>query len=193
MSLVRQGLTFRIIDKAPHPLIAGRADGVQPRFLETLATWGLSKEVAEEGPIIERTAIYYNGKLLHHGRSHQSDSRYRGLHVITQGQIERIYVRDLLRHRVLVERNTTLKDFSVDPELSKTTSPNAYPVRGVIENSISGKLENIEAKYLVGSDGASSSIRKRLGIPFDGVSTNIYWGIMDCLFETDYPHAWIFG
>lgn len=92
-----------------------------------------------------------------------------------------------------MERNTTLKDFSVDPELSKTTSPNAYPVRGVIENSISGKLENIEAKYLVGSDGASSSIRKRLGIPFDGVSTNIYWGIMDCLFETDYPHAWIFG
>lgn len=94
---------------------------------------------------------------------------------------------------MLVERNTTLKEFVVDPELSKTASPHAYPVRAVIENSMSDKQENIEAKYLIGSDGASSSIRKRLGIPFDGVSTNIYWGIMDCVFETDYPHAGIFG
>ena len=36
-------------------------------------------------------------------------------------------------------------------------------------------------------------IRKKLDIPFDGVSTEIYWGIMDCVFETDYPHAWVFG
>jgi phenol 2-monooxygenase len=193
LSLVRQGLTFRIIDKATTPLIAGRADGVQPRFLEELATWGLATEVHEEGPLIERTAIYYDGKLLHHGRSHQSDSRYRGLHIITQGQIERIYVRDLLRHKMLVERNTTLKEFSVDPELAKLSSPSSYPVHGVIENSISGKKEVIEAKFLVGSDGASSSVRRRLKIPFDGISTDIYWGIMDCVFETDYPHAWIFG
>ncbi|KAL2858261.1 FAD binding domain-containing protein [Aspergillus pseudodeflectus] len=173
-------------------LIVG-ADGVQPRFLETLATWGLASEVQEEGPLIERTAIYYDGKLLHHGRSHQSDSRYRGLHIITQGQIERIYIRDLLRHRMLVERNTTLKEFSVDEELARCSGSEGYPVQGIIENSITGAEERIEAKYLVGSDGASSSIRKTLGIPFDGISTNIYWGIMDCVFETDYPHAWIFG
>jgi phenol 2-monooxygenase len=166
---------------------------VQPRFLETLATWGLASEVQEEGPLIERTAIYYDGKLLHHGRSHQSDSRYRGLHIITQGQIERIYIRDLLRHRMLVERNTTLKEFSVDEELARCSGSEGYPVQGIIENSITGAEERIEAKYLVGSDGASSSIRKTLGIPFDGISTNIYWGIMDCVFETDYPHAWIFG
>lgn len=172
-------------------MIAGRADGVQPRFLETLGSWGLTSEVAEEGPLIERTAIYYDGQLLHHGRSHQSDSRYRGLHIITQGQIERIYVRDLLRHKMLVERNTTLQNFKVDSELAN--SPSAYPVQCAIENNVTKEVENIQAKFLVGSDGASSSIRRSLDIPFDGVSTDIYWGIMDCVFETDYPHAWIFG
>ncbi|KAJ5481462.1 hypothetical protein N7475_000274 [Penicillium sp. IBT 31633x] len=40
LSCLRQGLTFRIIDKNSSPLVAGRADGVQPRFLETLSTWG---------------------------------------------------------------------------------------------------------------------------------------------------------
>ncbi|CAG8892506.1 unnamed protein product [Penicillium egyptiacum] len=193
LSLLRQGLTFRIIDKAPTPLIAGRADGVQPRFLETLSSWGLASEVQEEGPLIERTAIYFNGQLLHHGRSHQSDSRYRGLHIITQGQIERIYIRDLLRHKMLVERNTTLKEFHVDQSQSSNLSPESYPIHSIIENGITGQQETIKAKFLVGSDGGASSIRKRLDIPFDGMSTDLYWGIMDCVFETDYPHAWIFG
>ncbi|KAL4890074.1 FAD binding domain-containing protein [Aspergillus ambiguus] len=192
LSCLRQGLTFRIIDKNTGPLTAGRADGVQPRFLETLSSWGLASEVHEEGPLIERTAIYHDGQLLHHGRSHQSDSRYRGLHVITQGQIERIFVRDLLRHKVLVERATTLKEYSSDPSLAASTDPSVYPVRCVIEDD-EGKETVIQSKFLVGSDGASSAIRHKLQIPFDGVSTDIYWGIMDCIFETDYPHAWIFG
>jgi phenol 2-monooxygenase len=159
---------------------------VQPRFLEILHTWGLAKEVHEEGPLIERTAIYRDGKKILFGRSHQCDSRYRGLHIITQGQIERIYVRDLLRHRVLVERSTTLKDFRVG-------EGGEYPVDMTIINERTGKEDHIRSKFLVGSDGAASSIRKKLDIPFDGVSTGIYWGIMDCVFETDYPHAWIFG
>ncbi|GFF23767.1 phenol 2-monooxygenase [Aspergillus udagawae] len=188
VSLIRQGLTVRIIDKASGPLLAGRADGVQPRFLETLGTWGLAEEVAEEGPLIERTAIYKNGKPLLHSRSHQSDSRYRGLHVITQGQIERIYVRDLYRHKVLVDRTTVLKEYKVEDNQLES-----YPVKGVITNTATGEDEVVEAKFLVGSDGGASSIRRSLGIPFDGVSTDIYWGIMDCVFESDYPHAWIFG
>ncbi|KAJ5478338.1 hypothetical protein N7530_003847 [Penicillium desertorum] len=192
LSCIRQGLTFRIIDKNNSPLTAGRADGVQPRFLETLSTWGLATEVHEEGPIIERTAIYHNGTLLHHGHSHQSESRYRGLHIITQGQIERVFVRDLLRHKVLVERATTLKKYDVDSALAASTDPSTHPLHCVIEDR-QGRETVVQAKFLIGSDGASSAIRHKLQIPFDGISTNIYWGIMDCKFETDYPHAWIFG
>ncbi|VBB79335.1 Putative hydroxylase [Podospora comata] len=186
LSLARQGVSFRIIDKAPTPLIAGRADGVQPRFLETVATWGLASEIAEEGPLIERTAIYLDGKKLLFNRSHQCDSRYRGLHIITQGQIERIFIRDLARHKSLVERERILSKYTVDVQ-------GEYPVRATVKNERTGQEDIVRAKYLVGSDGAASSIRKSLSIPFDGVSTDIYWGIMDCVFETDYPHAWVFG
>lgn len=166
--------------------MAGRADGVQPRFLEILNTWGLAKEVHEEGPIIERTAIYKDGEKLFFNRSHQSDSRYRGLHVITQGQIERIFIRDLLRHKVLVERSKTLKEYTVD-------NASEYPIRATLTSKRVCVEESIRAKFIIGSDGAASSIRRSLDIPFDGMSTNIYWGIMDCVFETDYPHAWMFG
>ena len=171
------------------PLIAGRADGVQPRFLEILHSWGLAAEVHEEGPLIERTAIYKDGKKLLFNRSHQSDSRYRGLHIITQGQVERIYIRDLLRHKTLVERETTVMKFTVADEASEEQ----YPVQAMLRNERTGLEEEVHAKFLIGSYGAASSIRKKLEIPFDGVSTDIYWGIMDCIFESDYPHAWVFG
>lgn len=174
------------LDKADAPLIAGRADGVQPRFLETLATWGLAQEVAEEGPLIERTAVYKDGKKLLFGPSHQSDSRYRGLHIITQGQVERIYIRDLKRNKSLVERSTTLSKFEINEKSS-------HPVHATLRNSRTGAEELVNAKFLVGSDGAASMVRKQLNIPFDGCSTDIYWGIMDCRFESDYPHAWVFG
>ena len=211
VSLARQGVSFRIIgepslmdsldalnailkmvaDKAATPLIAGRADGVQPRFLEILHSWGLASEVHEEGPLIERTAIYKDGQKLFFGRSHQSDSRYRGLHIITQGQLERIYVRDLLRHQILVERSTVITDYSVDR--SSVSDYSSHPIEATIRNEKTGSEKVVRAKYLIGSDGAGSMIRKRLGIPFEGISTDIYWGIMDCIFESDYPHAWVFG
>ncbi|KAF2637244.1 FAD binding domain-containing protein [Massarina eburnea CBS 473.64] len=186
ISLARQGVSFRIIDKADTPLIAGRADGVQSRFLETLATWGLAKEVAEEGPLIERTAIYKDGKKLLFGPSHQSDSRYRGLHIITQGHIERIYIRDLTRHKILVERSTIMNEF-------KVVDNSPHPVQATLRNSRTDTEEHVKAKFLVGSGGAASMVRKQLGIPFDGTSTDIYWSTMDCRFESEYPHAWVFG
>ncbi|KAL9039242.1 MAG: hypothetical protein Q9180_002642, partial [Flavoplaca navasiana] len=165
-----------------------RADGVQPRFLELLHSWGLAAEVHEEGPLIERTAIYKDGRKLLFTRSHQSDSRYRGLHIITQGQLEHVYIRDLLRHHMLVERSTVITDFDVAP--ADVANPSTHPVRAVLHNMKGTTTETVHAKFLVGADGASSMIRKRLEIPFHGVSTNIYWGIMDCIFESDYPHAW---
>ena len=90
-----------------------------------------------------------------------------------------------------MERQTVITGFEVREDASD--GPDNHPVQAVLKNESTGHEEIVHAKYLVGSDGATSGIRKSLAIPFDGVSTDIYWGIMDCIFESDYPHAWIFG
>ncbi|OJJ99830.1 hypothetical protein ASPACDRAFT_60656 [Aspergillus aculeatus ATCC 16872] len=126
-----QGIRIRILDKNEGPLPTGRADAVLPRYLEILHAWGLTTEVGEEGPPIERTAIWRDGEVLFHGRTHQSDSRYRGLHVITQGQLERVFVRDLLRHQVLVECCTALQEYTV----SESPEDLDRPVRAVIRDN----------------------------------------------------------
>lgn len=88
-----------------------------------------------------------------------------------------------------IERNTVLKAHSVEQNPSATF----HPVKCTIHNTITDTTETIRAKFLAGTDGGSSSIRRSLNIPFDGVDTGIYWGILDTRFESDYPHAWNFG
>ncbi|KAL2831499.1 FAD binding domain-containing protein [Aspergillus cavernicola] len=181
--LARQGISFRIIDKATTPCLSGRADAVHPRGLELLHSWGLAHEATEEGPLINSTAVFRNGVKLFHSSEPTCDSRYKGAHVITQGQFERIYIRDLLRHRVLVERDTSIDRFQVLEGDSLT-----HPVRATLKNVSSGAEETVRAQYLIGADGAASIIREQLKIEFDGLATDIYWAIIDCRFKTDYPH-----
>ena len=132
--------------------------------------------------------MFKDGEKMFHGPSFGSDSRYRGLHVISQGQVERIYIRDLLRHRILVERCSVIDGFDVESD-----SSTSHPVRALVRNTKTWQEERIEAKYLVGAEGATSGLRKQLGIPFDGTTTDIHWGIMDCKFESDYPYITEFG
>ena len=87
-----------------------------------------------------------------------------------------------------MEREKVIEDFIVESDSAST-----HPVRINVKSEKTGIQEIIRAKFLVGSDGAGSLIRKKLQIPFDGVSTDIFWGILDCIFESDYPHAWVFG
>ncbi|KAL4935591.1 hypothetical protein BDV06DRAFT_228679 [Aspergillus oleicola] len=185
MILARQGVTFRIIDKARTPCLSGRADAIHPRSLELLHSWGVGHEATEEGPLINSTAVYSKGVRLIHSNHPTSDSRYKGAHVITQGQLERIYIRDLLRHQRVVERETLVKEFRIlDGDLT-------HPVQATVKNISTGEEETVRAQYLIGADGAASSIREQLKVQFDGLATDIYWAILDCRFKTDYPH--IFG
>ncbi|KAL6233252.1 hypothetical protein BDW75DRAFT_232144 [Aspergillus navahoensis] len=187
MVLARQGVSFRILDKAKTPCLSGRADAVHPRANEHLHCWGIAHEVTEEGPLINSTAIYSKGVKLRHNNYPISDSRYRGSSVITQGQLERVYIRDLLRHRVIVERETLVKEFQVQEAGGAVT----HPVRAILRNAATGEEEAVRAQYLIGADGAASSIREQMKVPFDGLGTDIYWAIIDCRFKTEYPH--LFG
>ena len=87
-----------------------------------------------------------------------------------------------------VERVTSVREFTVSDDEREP-----YPVTATLVHQVTGETEVVRCKHLVGADGASSTIRKQLGVKFDGISTDIYWGIMDCVFESTYPHFGIFG
>lgn len=44
----------------------------------------------------------------------------------------------------------------------------------------------IEAKYLLGCDGAHSWVRKQLGLKLEGASRDVSWGVLDAFPVTDF-------
>lgn len=55
----------------------------------------------------------------------------------------------------------------------------------------------VEAKYLLGCDGAHSWVRKQLGLQLEGASRDVSWGVLDVFPVTDFrtvpPHNEIPG
>src|SRR5204863_7600095 len=50
-----------------------------------------------------------------------------------------------------------------------------------------GLIETIRARYVVGCDGARSTVRRGIGRTLKGDSANHAWGVMDVLAVTDFP------
>ena len=50
-----------------------------------------------------------------------------------------------------------------------------------------GQIETVKARYVVGCDGARSTVRKSIGRELHGDSANHAWGVMDVLAVTDFP------
>jgi 2-polyprenyl-6-methoxyphenol hydroxylase-like FAD-dependent oxidoreductase len=66
----------------------------------------------------------------------------------------------------------------------------AYPVSVRLERlepSDPARVETVRARFVVGCEGARSAVRKSLGLPLRGDSTNHAWGGMDVLAITDFP------
>ena len=50
-----------------------------------------------------------------------------------------------------------------------------------------GSIETVRARYVVGCDGARSTVRECIGLELSGDSANQAWGVMDVLLVTDFP------
>ena len=56
-----------------------------------------------------------------------------------------------------------------------------------LDPSHEGQIETVKARYVVGCDGARSTVRKSIGRALHGDSANHAWGVMDVLAVTDFP------
>ena len=79
-----------------------------------------------------------------------------------------------------------LLDLQVD--LAAGPADHAVTVRlERVDSGNAGKVETIKARYVVGCDGARSTVRTSIGRELHGDSANHAWGVMDVLAVTDFP------
>ncbi|KAK7052313.1 hypothetical protein R3P38DRAFT_2859682 [Favolaschia claudopus] len=177
-ALAKAGVNVRIIDKRPNKVAAGQADGVQPRTIEVFQSYGLADRLLREGNQMHVAAFYNPG--------------VNGIEVtLHQGAIEAIFLDSMREMGVEVSRPMAPTQLDLDTDPAKMADPEAYAIRVVLKHleplEDGPTTEIVRAKFVVGTDGAHSWVRKRFDIPMEGSQTDYVWGVVDMVPQTDFP------
>lgn len=175
--LDRFEIPFVVVEKSPSTTDHPKSRGCWPRTMELFRLWGIEDQVRRRGlrdgtdvfAFVESMAGREYGRTV----SEPDASTYTPApkSVVAQDAVEE----ELLR---VVERSaygkvlfsTECIDVEIGEECAFATTHDLK----------TGERQQWQADYLVAADGAGSSVRRRLGIEFDGPSTlalmaNDYW------------------
>ncbi|MBP2364909.1 FAD-dependent monooxygenase [Pseudonocardia parietis] len=156
LELRRRGVACRIVDALDAPPRYAKAVGVQPRTLELWESAGVLADALDAGIPMLGQLVYRNGELVSTLEFALPPDMPFGFLALPQYETERILSEALARHGTRPERGTTLTGFIQD------------------EDGVTAQLRGpsgtarVRARYLVGSDGAHSTVRKGLGLTFEG-------------------------
>ncbi|MEU9618574.1 FAD-dependent monooxygenase [Streptomyces sp. NPDC087228] len=159
--LARRSIDVRIIDKSPEFPRSSRAKGPNPRSLEVLEDLGVADRVLAAGSAPLPMRKYRDGLPIADtdpfGASRPApDAPYDRPWLIAQWRLE-----EILRDR--------LAEYGVRVELGAEAAGLAQGPDSVTVPLADGR--SISARYVVGCDGGHSPVRKLLGVPFEGKTT----------------------
>jgi phenol 2-monooxygenase len=190
-------ITTCIVDLQEGPLMFGRADGISCRTMEIMEGFNSSEMIVKEAYRLNQNTFWEPDSIKPENikRTHKiSDARI-GLSEFQHGIVNQARLHEILLEgmknsvtHLVPHYSRRLVELDVDPKL--TQDLNAHPITATFElndNSESPKTETIRARYIVGTDGARSSVRRNLSITLEGDSANKAWGVMDLLLVTDFP------
>lgn len=154
------GTRFRIIDRLQDRTHESRALAVQARSLEVLQSLGLGEALVARGRTSTRLMIHFGRRTavrVQLGDIGAVDTRFPFILFVSQAETEAVLDEYLASAGETVERGVELIDFL----------PIDDGMRCALRHS-DGREERVCASYLVGCDGAHSTVRKGAGIPFEG-------------------------
>ncbi|KAM5357876.1 hypothetical protein ACJZ2D_015823 [Fusarium nematophilum] len=185
--LARFGIKFKILERRGGPLEIGQADGVQCRTVEIFESLGISEPLLKESYHVMEVAFWSSDGQGGLHRTHVVPDTEPGLshqpHVIlNQARINEIMTDEIRRLKQDADSGI---EYGYQVRGVEVTDNDSYPVKVAAEKD--GVTRHYKAKYVIGSDGAHSAVRKSLGFNMVGDSTDAIWGVMDVFLRTDFP------
>jgi phenol 2-monooxygenase len=175
-------ITTCIVDQKPGPLEVGQADGIACRTIEMFQAFGFAEKVLKEAYWVNETCFWKPDP-----QTPQYISRTNTIKDTEDGLSE-------FPHVIL--NQARVHDFYL--EVMRNGAANLRPhynqrIEHVNGNSArfthteTGIQKTITAKYIVGCEGARSTVRSAIARKLHGDSANKGWGVMDVLAVTDFP------
>jgi 2-polyprenyl-6-methoxyphenol hydroxylase-like FAD-dependent oxidoreductase len=165
--LLRHGLSCRLIDASPTPSDKSKALVLWSRSLEMLDDMGVVAPFVATGMRLHRVGFYAHGRQLLHFEL-KIDSPFDYALMIPQNETERLLAEHVERAGVRIERSTRLLAFA----------PGTDDVVATLHHA-DGREETVRPRWLVGCDGAHSTVRHGLGLEFAGSAYPSDWLLAD--------------
>lgn len=166
--LTRYGVAVRIVEKAAHRTDKSKALVLWSRTLELLDRAGCTDAFVAAGQKVDAANIIASNKLLAHVSFADVRSPYPYALMLPQSETESLLEQHLNRMGVQVERQTELTRFVTDDAGVKATL-----------RSASGQEETLDVPWMIGCDGAHSTVRHGLGMSFLGDTLQTDWILAD--------------
>jgi 2-polyprenyl-6-methoxyphenol hydroxylase-like FAD-dependent oxidoreductase len=188
-----------IVEQKPGPLQLGQADGIACRTMEMFEAFGFSERVLKQACWINETTFWkpddkQRDHIVRSGRVQDTED---GLSefphvVLNQARVHDFYLDVMLKSkaRLAPYYARRLLGLQIDPGAASSDHADPHAVTARLERldpAHAGEIETIRARYVVGCDGARSTVRRSIGRTLAGDSANHAWGVMDVLAVTDFP------
>lgn len=164
--LQRRGVTFRLIEKLPTPLVGSKGKGIQPRSLELFDDLGLIDRVFANSANYPPMRIYKGpDPVATHVMMpiHEAtpDTPYPNIRMQPQWKTEALLRERLAELGGRVEFKTSFESLEQTPEAV------------VVKLVTAAGEETVTARYVVAADGGRGTIRKAIGVTFEGENPSL--------------------
>ena len=181
-----------IVEAKPGPIEKGQADGISVRSMEMFQTFGFSETVKRESYWVNQSNIWSPDfdnpeHIIRTGRVQDvADDLSEMPHTLmNQARVHELFLNVMKNGptRLKPNYNWAVRDLKIDE------SSHDYPVTVTLENTgdALGERKSVRARYVVGCDGARSTVRNKIGGQLHGDAAHQAWGVMDVLANTDFP------
>jgi phenol 2-monooxygenase len=185
-----------VVEQKPGRLLLGQADGIACRTMEMFHAFGFGERVLKEACWINETTFWKpdDARPENIVRSGWVQDVEDGLSefphlVLNQARVHDFYLDLMRRSAAKLEPHYSRRVVSVRPAPggSRGAARRAVVTLERLDPQHQGETETVTARYVVGCDGARSTVRTSIGRELRGDSANHAWGVMDVLAVTDFP------
>jgi 2-polyprenyl-6-methoxyphenol hydroxylase-like FAD-dependent oxidoreductase len=185
IELARRNVPFLLIERDATPPTTSRAIGLQTRTAEMLQILGIPRSALQPSVQPRALCLEEGDRTLACITFDAADAGGVTLTIIDETDTERILTTRLEALGGAVQRGTELLSYRIEGDAVAATVRDA-----------SGERE-VRARYLVGADGAHSTVRREAGIQFEGSAYPEQFILADLDIDWNLPHdtahVWIGG